>query len=75
MLKRLMMIIVVVEVVTTDLDRKVVVVTPITLQMLTGSPKPRELTPDDPNLPGWVRGRVDALAVAIHDAAKQHEVK
>ncbi|MBA3500355.1 MAG: hypothetical protein M4D80_38745 [Myxococcota bacterium] len=50
----------------------VVVVTPKTFQMISGSPKPRELAPDDPNLPGWVSGRVDSLAVAIYDAAKQH---
>jgi hypothetical protein len=50
----------------------VVVVTPKTFQMISGSPKPRELAPDDPNLPGWVSGRVDTLAVAIYEAAKQH---
>ena len=49
-----------------------IVVTPKTFQMVPGSPKPRELSPDDPDLPGWVKGRVDALAVAIHDAAKPH---
>ena len=52
----------------------VVVVTPKTFQMVSGSPKPRELAPDDPNLPGWVSGRVDALAMAIYEAAKQHAV-
>src|SRR5512139_1440397 len=41
-----------------------IVVTPKTFQVVGGSPKPRELAPDDPSLPGWVSGRVDALAVA-----------
>jgi hypothetical protein len=50
----------------------VVVVTPKTFQMVPGSPKPRELQPDDPNVPGWVHGRVDSLAVDIHAAAKDH---
>lgn len=56
-----------------EADRgNVVVITPKSFQFIAGSPKPRELAPDDPNLPGWVHGRVDSLAVAIYDAAKQH---
>lgn len=50
----------------------VIVVTPKSFQIVSGSPKPRELTPDDPSLPGWVHGRVDALAVAIYEAARPH---
>jgi len=50
----------------------VVVITPRTYQVLAGSPQPRELAPDDPNLPPWVKGRVDALALAIYDHAKQY---
>jgi hypothetical protein len=50
----------------------IVVITPKSFQVVAGSPKPRELAPDDPNLPGWVPGRVDSLAVAIYEAAKQH---
>lgn len=50
----------------------VVVITPKTFQFISGSPKPRELVPADPSLPGWVPGRVDTLAVAIYEAAKQH---
>jgi len=49
---------------------ELVTVTPNTLQFLSGSPKPRELTPDDPNLPPFVKGRAEALAVAIYDAAR-----
>ena len=32
-----------------------------------GSPLAEDLRPDDPSLPGWVRGKIDHLAVAIHD--------
>jgi hypothetical protein len=48
-----------------------VAITPRTLQVVAGSPKPRELRADDPNLPPWVHGRVDALYVAIYDRAKK----
>jgi hypothetical protein len=61
----------VVEVVKTERGHAVVV-TPKTFQVVAGSPQPRELAPDDPNLPGWVSGRVDALAVGIYEAAKSH---
>lgn len=47
-------------------DAVAIAVIPKTFQHISGSPKPRELTPDDPNLPGWVHGRVDALQYAIH---------
>jgi len=65
------MLVLIVEVMSSD-GGNVVVVTPKTFQMVSGSPKPRELTPDDPSVPGWVHGRVDALSVAIYQAAKQH---
>jgi hypothetical protein len=45
-------------------------VTPITLQALAGSPKPRELKPDDPYLPPWVLGRADQLQFEIYDRAR-----
>ena len=45
-------------------------VAPRTWQYLAGSPQMRELAPEDPNLPPFVHGRADALAVAIHDRAK-----
>lgn len=44
----------------------VVVVTPRTFQMISWSPKPRELLPNDTSFPGFVKGRVDALTVAIY---------
>ena len=51
-------------------DRVIVKVTPKTYQVIEWSPQPRELAPDDPNLPPWVRGRADALALAIYESAK-----
>ncbi|MGE5187148.1 MAG: hypothetical protein ACM31C_34100 [Acidobacteriota bacterium] len=47
-------------------------VTPKTFQVLAGSPQPRELKPDDPNLPGFVTGRVDELSLAIYQRAKPY---
>ncbi|HEY4244276.1 MAG TPA: hypothetical protein VGM88_30895 [Kofleriaceae bacterium] len=41
-------------------------VTPDTLQVVSGSPQPRKLRPDDPYLPPWVLGRADQLAIEIH---------
>ena len=41
-----------------------------TFQLVSGSPQPRELRTDDPNLPPWVKGRIDSLAVDIYEAAK-----
>jgi hypothetical protein len=62
----------VVEIVATDPEHVVVNITPKTLQVVAGSPQPRPLLPTDPDLPPWIHGRVDALAVAIYDAAKQY---
>ncbi len=45
-------------------------VTPQTFQVLKGSPKPRELTPDDPYLPPFVLGRADELTFEIYDHAR-----
>lgn len=52
-----------------------IAVVPHAMQLVAGSPQPRPLAPDDPNLPGWVKGRVDQLAVDIYDAAKPYESK
>lgn len=62
----------IVKIVSADLDRSMVEVTPKTFQVIAGSPQPRELTPDDPNLPPWVLGRADALAVSIYEQAKRY---
>jgi hypothetical protein len=55
--------------------RFLVTVTPKTFQHVSGSPKPRELSPDDPNLPGWVQGRVDSLYVEIHKRLQNYATK
>lgn len=49
-----------------------VTVRPKTFQYMNGSPKPRELAPDDPNLPPFVLGRADQLALDIYQAAKPY---
>ena len=49
-----------------------VTVTPKTFQKLGGSPKPRELSPDDPYLPSFVHGRADQLAIDIYNKAKPY---
>ena len=64
-----------VEVVPTSENTIVVNVTPRTYQHLTGSPKPRELAPDDPNVPGWVLGRVDTLHHEIHKRLQKYVAK
>jgi hypothetical protein len=50
-------------------------VTPKTFQHIAGAPQMRELAPDDPNLPGWVHGRADKLAMEIYELAKPHAFK
>ena len=60
----------IVDVIPTEGGHFAVVVTPLAYQVIAGSPKPRELKPNDPYLPGWVHGRVDTLAVAIYEHAK-----
>ena len=62
----------IVKIETISSGKVAVTITPRTLQLISGSPQPRELDPEDPNLPGWVHGRVDALAVAIYEAARQY---
>lgn len=64
-----------VQVVPGPAGRSQIAVIPHTMQLVAGSPQPRSLGPDDPNLPGWVKGRVDQLAVDIYNAAKQYEQK
>lgn len=64
----------IVELVDTE-SRFVVTVTPKTFQHLSGSPQPRELAPDDPNLPGWVQGRVDSLQLEIHKRLQKYVVQ
>jgi hypothetical protein len=49
-----------------------ITVKPKTFQTIAGSPKPRELAPDDPNLPPFVLGRADQLALDIYNEAKPY---
>ena len=63
------------EMVPTESRRYMITITPRTFQYVTGSPQPRELTPDDPNLPGWVHGRVDTLHFEIHKRLQNYAVK
>jgi hypothetical protein len=68
------MLMMVVEVMGMDGAPLYVQVTPKVFQYMAGSPKPRELKPDDPNIPGWVQGRVESLQLAIYKNAKQYAV-
>jgi len=63
-----------VEIVVTADHHVAVTVTPRAQELLAGSPKPRDIAPDDPALPGFVHGRVDALAYAIFERAKPYYV-
>jgi hypothetical protein len=56
----------VVTVTAIDTNRYSITVVPRTWQYIAGSPQMRELAPDDPNLPPFVRGRADALSIAIY---------
>ncbi len=61
----------VVKVRQVDGGQMLVVVSAKTFELIAGSPQPRELAEDDPNLPPWVLGRINALAVEIHGEAKK----
>ena len=58
-----------------DYDTVEVAVTPIVERFRMGAAQHEKLAPDDPSMPGWVQGRADALAVAIHARAKQYAAK
>jgi len=62
----------IVRVLAADPHHVGVTVTPRTFQAIAGSPKPRELGPDDPYLPSFVTGRADALSLAIYQRAKSY---
>ena len=53
----------------------VVKVTPMLERWNTGIPKPEPLKENDASLPGWVQGKVDELAMAIHSQLAKYEVK
>jgi hypothetical protein len=59
----------------TDETGVIVKVTPITERYRMGQSQTEKLPPDDPSLPGWVTGKAEALAVAIHERAKQYAIE
>jgi hypothetical protein len=58
-----------------DGDAWVVHVKSLMIRYHAGSPKPEPVAETDPSVPGWATGKVDQLALDIHDALKQYEVK
>ena len=60
----------IVAITATEDDRYMITVTPRTWQYLAGSPQMRALAPEDPNLPPFVHGRADALALAIYERTR-----
>jgi hypothetical protein len=58
-----------------DGDAYVVNVKPLMMRYHAGSPKPEPVGENDPSVPGWAQGKVDQLALDIHEALKQYEVK
>jgi len=58
-----------------DGDAWVVEVKPILNRYHAGSPQPEPLKEDDISVPGWVGGKTDAVALDIHSALAQWEVK
>jgi hypothetical protein len=58
-----------------DGDEWVVKVTPVMERFHAGRPNTDKLSENDPSVPGWATGKADMLAVEIHDALKQYEVK
>ena len=58
-----------------DGDAYVVSVKPLMIRYMAGSPKPEPVAAEDPSVPGWATGKVDELALDIHTALAQYEVK
>ncbi len=58
-----------------DGDEYVVNVKPLMIRYMAGSPKPEPVAEHDPSVPGWATGKVDELALDIHTALAQYEVK
>jgi hypothetical protein len=58
-----------------DGDAYVVNVKPLMIRYMAGSPKPEPVAAEDPSVPGWATGKVDELAMDIHTALAQYEVK
>jgi hypothetical protein len=58
-----------VQVISTGPRTVIATITPQTFQVIKGSPKPRELKPDDPFLPPFVLGQADELSYEIYESA------
>jgi len=58
-----------------DGDAYVVQVKPLMIRYHAGSPKPEPVNEGDPSIPGWATGKVDQLALDLHQSLKQYEVK
>lgn len=58
-----------------DGESWIVKVTPVMARYNQGMPKPEPVTEGDASLPGWVEGKVDQLALDIHKALAQYEVR
>jgi len=58
-----------------DGDSWVVKITPIMERYHAGSPKTEPLKEDDISVPGWAHGKVDELAMEIHNALAKYEIK
>ena len=58
-----------------DGDKWLVKVTPVMARYNRGIPKPEPVKEGDASLPGWVDGKVDELALAIHKQLAKFEVK
>ncbi|HEY5924887.1 MAG TPA: hypothetical protein VIV11_24570 [Kofleriaceae bacterium] len=58
-----------------DGDKWIVKCSAVMHRKNSGMPKPDELKEDDPSVPGWATGKVDQLALEIHKALAQYEVK
>ena len=65
----------VVELVKADPGTYTLTVLPIVLRLHAGgSSIPERLELTDPSMPGWVKGKVDSLALEIYQALKQYAV-
>jgi hypothetical protein len=58
-----------------DGDAFVVDVKPLMIRYHSDSPKPEPISENDPSVPGWATGKLDQLALDIHDALKQYQVQ
>jgi hypothetical protein len=58
-----------------DGDAYVANVKPLMMRYHAGTPKPEPIQEGDPSVPGWATGKVDQLALSIHEALKPYEVK